>query len=114
MATRYRFGDNENAHFVTFSVVNWIAAFSREDYKEIVVESLRFCIEEKGLKLHAWVIMTNHIHLIISCKVGVKQADILRDFKKFTAKTIIKAIEENPKESRKDCLPAAGRDDMDV
>ncbi|OAQ42094.1 transposase [Pedobacter psychrophilus] len=104
MATRYRFGDNENAHFVTFAVVHWIDVFSREDYKEILVESLRFCIKEKGLNVYAWVIMTNHVNLIIACKEGFKQADVLRDLKKFTAKTIIKAIEENSKESRKDWM----------
>lgn len=104
MATRYRFGDNENAHFVTFAVVYWIDVFSRETYKEILLESLRFCMREKGLNLHAWVIMTNHVHLIISCKEGFKQADALRDLKKFTAKTIIKAIEENHQESRKEWM----------
>lgn len=104
MSTRYRFGDNENAHFVTFAVVNWIDVFSREAYKEILVESLKFCINEKGLKLHAWVIMSNHVHLIISCKEGFKQSDVLRDLKKFTAKTMIKAMEENPLESRKDWM----------
>ena len=104
MATRYRFGDNENPHFVTFATVNWIDVFSRERYKEIVVESLKFCIEKKGLVVHAWVIMTNHIHLIISCTEGFKQADVLRDFKKFTAKTIIEEIEKNEEESRKDWM----------
>ncbi len=104
MATRYRFGDQDQAHFVTFAVVNWIDIFSREIYKEILVESLRFCISQKGLNLHAWVIMTNHVHLIMSCKEGFKQADVLRDLKKFTAKTIIKTIEESKKESRKDWL----------
>ncbi len=48
--------------------------------------------------------MTNHIHLIISCKACFKQADGLRDMKKFTAKRIIKAIAENIKESRTDWL----------
>ncbi len=42
MATRHRFGDNENPHFVTFSNINWIDVFSREDYKTIIIESLRF------------------------------------------------------------------------
>lgn len=29
MATRYRFGDSEFAHFITFAVINWIDALSR-------------------------------------------------------------------------------------
>lgn len=104
MATRYRFGDQSNAHFVTFAVVNWIDVFSRECYKEILVESLKYCINEKGLLVHAWVIMSNHVHLIISCKEGFQPADVLRDLKKFTAKTIIKNIEEHPQESRKEWM----------
>ena len=104
MATRYKFGNDEYAHFITLSVVNWIDIFSRECYKKIIIESLKYCIMEKGLILHAWVIMSNHVHLIISAKEGQKQADLVRDFKKFTSKTIIKAIEENIQESRKDWM----------
>ncbi|TCO18260.1 hypothetical protein EV200_11266, partial [Pedobacter psychrotolerans] len=49
MATKYRFGDSSIPHFITLAVVNWIDVFSRECYKEIIVESLKFCITEKGL-----------------------------------------------------------------
>ncbi len=104
MATRYRFGNNEYAHFVTLSVINWIDVFSRELYKEVIVESLKYCIREKGLVLHAWVVMSNHLHLIISSREGFVQSDIMRDFKKYTSRTIIKAIEENVQESRKEWL----------
>ncbi|MXV51934.1 transposase [Pedobacter sp. HMF7647] len=104
MATRYRFGDNTRVHFITCTVVNWIDVFSRECYKEILVESLRFCTNEKGLRLHAWVIMSNHVHLIISAKEGFELAAIVRDFKKYTSRMIIAAVEENVQESRKDWL----------
>jgi REP element-mobilizing transposase RayT len=104
MSTKYKVGDNELAHFVTFSVVNWIDALTRTTYKEIIIESLQYCIKEKGLVLHAWVIMSNHVHLIISAKPGYLIGNILRDLKKFTCRQIIKAIQENPKESRKEWM----------
>jgi REP element-mobilizing transposase RayT len=104
MATRYHFGDNEKPHFITFSVINWIDVFTRESYTQILLDSLRFCIEKKGLRLHAWVIMSNHVHLIASAKEGFKLADIMRDMKKFTSQRIIAAIIENEQESRKDWL----------
>ncbi|MHB8207474.1 transposase [Mucilaginibacter sp.] len=104
MATRYHFGDNERPHFITFSVVNWIDVFTRESYTQMLLDSLRFCIEKKGLRLHAWVIMSNHVHLIASAKEGFKLADIMRDMKKFTSQRIIAAITENAQESRKDWL----------
>jgi REP element-mobilizing transposase RayT len=104
MASRYKFGDSTKPHFITFSVINWIDVFTRETYKGILVESLAFCIAEKGLILHAWVIMSNHVHLILSAREGFKPAAIIRDRKKYTSKMIIAAIETNIHESRKEWI----------
>ena len=103
MSSKYKVADSTIPHFVTFSVVGWIDAFSREHYKEIMIESLQYCAEHKGLSLHAWVIMTNHAHLVISSK-SAKLEELVRDIKKFTSKQIIKAISENPQESRKEWM----------
>jgi hypothetical protein len=46
---RYRFGDSQYPHFITFAVVNWIDALSRPLYKDIVVDRLKYCQQEKGL-----------------------------------------------------------------
>ncbi len=103
MSSKYKVADSTIPHFVTFSVVGWVDVFSREQYKEVVVESLRYCMDHKGLTLHAWVIMTNHVHLIISSKTA-KLEELVRDIKKFTSKQIIHAIRENPEESRKEWM----------
>ena len=103
MSSKYKVGEDAIAHFVTFSVVGWIDVFSREQYKELFVESLKYCQVHKGLVLHAWVIMTNHVHLIISSKEN-KLEYIVRDLKKYTSKQILKAIEENNSESRKEWM----------
>ena len=103
MSSKYKPGENAIPHFVTFSVVGWIDVFSREQYKELFVESLKYCQEHKDMLLHAWVIMTNHVHLIISSNNN-KIEDIVRDQKKYTSKKIIKAIQENNTESRKDWM----------
>ena len=101
MATRYKFKDSSIPHFITFAVVNWIDVFSRECYKEIIVESLQFCIAKKGLNLHAWIIMSNHVHLIASAREDAELANIIRDLKKYTSKMIVAYIEANIQESRK-------------
>jgi putative transposase len=103
MSSKYKVGEDAIAHFVTFSVIGWIDVFSRESYKEIFINSLKYCQENKGLKLHAWVIMTNHVHLIMSSNTN-KIEDIVRDLKKYTSKKIIAAIQENPIESRKEWM----------
>ena len=100
----YKFRNPEGIYFVTFAVVEWVDVFTRSVYSDIVVESLDFCINEKGLRLHAWCIMSNHIHLIISAEEGFKLSDILRDLKKYTSVRILKTLEENTKESRRNWM----------
>jgi len=103
MSSKYKVGDDAIAHFISFSVVGWIDVFSREGYKEILINSLKYCQENKGLKLHAWVIMTNHVHLIVSSDTN-KIEWLVRDIKKYSSKQIIAAIRENSMESRKEWM----------
>jgi REP element-mobilizing transposase RayT len=103
MSTKYKVGEDAIPHFVTLSVVGWIDVFSREQYKELFIESLKYCQDKKGLVLHAWVVMTNHVHLIISSNEN-KLEHIVRDLKKYTSKQILKAIQESNIESRKEWM----------
>jgi REP element-mobilizing transposase RayT len=104
VSSRYKVHDDQVPHFVTMTVVNWIDALSRPEYKDIVLDSLQYCIEKKGLVLYAWVIMSNHLHLIVSATPGNKVGDIVRDFKKYTSKKLLEAIAGNSSESRKEWL----------
>ena len=99
----YKIRDKEGIHFITFAVTEWVDVFTRREYRDIVLDSIKHCQKEKGLVLHAWCLMSNHVHLVVSAKNN-DTSDILRDFKKFTSKQIIKAIEENPGESRKEWM----------
>ena len=75
----YKIRNQAAIHFITFAVVEWVDVFTRKDYRDIVLESLKHCQAEKGLLLHCWCIMSNHLHLIISAKNN-DLSDILRDF----------------------------------
>ncbi|MFN0032685.1 MAG: transposase [Flavobacteriales bacterium] len=63
------------------------------------MDSLNYCIDQKGLVVHAWDLMTNHAHLLIDT-TGEPLEDIVRDFKRHTSKAITHAIENNIQESR--------------
>jgi putative transposase len=102
MAFARRIQNPEGLYFITFATVQWIDVFTRSTYIDIVLDSLRYCQKEKGLRVHAWCIMSNHVHLMISTKFGSNPSDILRDFKKFTSKQIIAVIEDKEQpESRR-------------
>lgn len=104
MAYIYRIYNQQGVYFITCTITQWVDVFTRKDYADIIVGSLKYCRAEKGLEIFAWVIMSNHIHLIISCKDGYQLSDILRDFKKYTASQVVNAIEQTPRESRKNWL----------
>ena len=104
MSTKYRILDDQVPHFLTLTIVEWIDLFSRQVYKDIFMDSLRFCIKNKGLVLHAFVLMTNHIHLIATSKEGTKLTNVIRDLKRFTADNFYKTIKSEPSESRRNWL----------
>ena len=92
---------NQNSlHYVTLTVVGWIDVFTRDQYRKILIDSIVFCQKEKGLIINAYVIMSNHIHLLCYVNIPNTLSDCLRDLKKFTSKSIIEAIKSNPSESR--------------
>jgi len=90
-------------HFITFAVVGWVDVFTRKEYRDVVLDSIRYCQDHKGLFMHCWCIMSNHLHLTCSAKKH-DLSGILRDFKKYTSKKIIEAIDTHPKESRKEWM----------
>lgn len=98
------YGVLEELYFVTSTVVDWIDIFTRPKYKHIILESLAYCQQKKGLKIYAWVLMSNHLHMIVSSATEASVSDILRDFKKFTSKRILTELEIDPQESRREWM----------
>ena len=102
MKEGYIIRDQSAPHFITTTVVDWIAVFTRQQYKDILISSLDYSIKNKGLIVFAYVIMSNHIHLIVQAKDN-NLSDLIRDFKKFTARSILKEI-KNSNESRREWM----------
>ena len=98
----YQIRDQNLPHFITATVVDWVDVFTRKNYKDIIVECLEFCIKNKSMILYGYVIMSNHIHMIVQSENG-KLSDLLRDFKKFTTSKIIETIKSEP-ESRREWM----------
>jgi putative transposase len=100
MAFAYVVRDQGAVYFVTFTVHQWVDVFTRQVYIDELITSLAYCQNHKGLEIFAWVVMTNHLHLIVRAQKD-NLSDIIRDFKKHTAKKIYTCIQNNPIESRK-------------
>lgn len=103
MSRKYKFGEATGAYFISFATVNWIDVFTRNDYFECITASLNYCRHHKGMEIYGYCIMPSHIHLIFRSSFD-DPSGLIRDFKGFTSRNVLKMIEENQQESRKEWM----------
>ena len=94
MRSRYKIAELNSPHFIACTTVGWLPVFTRQKYFEIIMASLTFCRQAKGLRLHAYVILDNHLHLAVSSD---SLSQVIRDFKRHTAKQILAAAQQDNK-----------------
>ncbi len=97
----YKFIDGVYVYFVTFTIVDWLPVLIDPEPIEIINNSLRFCIDNKHLRIHAYVIMPNHVHLIVSDADfnNERLGGTLTDFRKFTGNGLADYIDANLSET---------------
>ena len=102
MSEKYKFHDPEGLYFLSPTIIHWIDLFTRKEFRYIIIDALKYCQENKGLIVHAYCLMPSHLHLIVSSN-GEPLEAIIRDFKKYTSREIIKTLNQI-NESRRDWL----------
>ena len=102
MPFAYQIHKQDAAYFLTMTAVEWVEVLSRREAKQLICDSLNHCIEQKGLEVFAYVIMSNHLHLVVRARQG-NLSDIVRDFKKYTSSALIRMLRQ-PGESRREWL----------
>ena len=73
---------------MTMTVVEWIDHFTRVTQKQLIVDALKYCQENKGLNIFGWCLMPSHFHLIANTKIPFDLDDVVRDFKRHTSKIV--------------------------
>ncbi|MEO6884465.1 MAG: transposase [Bacteroidia bacterium] len=102
MTIGYQIKEQDQLYFITLQVVKWVDIFTRQCYRDIIITNLAYCQKNKELQVYAWVIMSNHIHLLVRSQKE-ELSSILRDFKSYTSKKIIEEI-NSCNESRKEWM----------
>ncbi len=104
MSSKYKFVNRDGVYFVTATIVEWVTIFTRNENRDILLDSFRFCQQNQGIKIYGCVLMTNHFHLICSTTDDKGIGMVMRNIKSFTARKLINAIIKNPMESRREWL----------
>lgn len=89
--SRYQIVDPRLPHFVTCTVLSWLPVFTRPETVGILLDSLRF-LQKEGLKIYAWVILENHLHLIVQAE---NLPEMMLRFKRHTAKSCLDYLKKN-------------------
>ena len=83
--------------FFTASIQQHFHLLKDDRYKDIIISSLKFLVDDKRIDLSAFVIMSNHAHIIWQPLQHYSLTDIQASFMRHTAKQILKKLEtENP------------------
>ncbi|TND08409.1 MAG: hypothetical protein FD123_2205 [Bacteroidetes bacterium] len=104
---RYRVSNPESTYFLTLTIKGHCQVFGREKYCSAAIDSLRYCIDEKGLRVYAWVLMPDHLHIIAKAENG-NLPSIIRSFKVNTTKHIISGLKHDNEEWEKEMLRIFG------
>ncbi len=72
-------------NFFTSTILNWKHLLSADHRKEIIIGSFKHLIEQGRINLYGFVVMPNHIHMLLTMCEGELFSAFQRDFGKFTA-----------------------------
>ncbi|MGB5238469.1 MAG: transposase [Flavobacteriaceae bacterium] len=103
MSRNYKFHNPTAAYFISFATVYWIDLFTREKYFSILEKSITYCREKKDMEVYAYCFMPSHVHMIFRSVIG-DPSGLIRDFKGYSSRRLLKGIEENSLESRRKWL----------
>jgi REP-associated tyrosine transposase len=88
--SRYKIYKPTQPHFITCTILHWIPIFTRTETTQIIFDSLNYLQRSDNLKIYAYVILENHLHLIVSSDDLAKS---IHKFKAHTAKEILKLLQ---------------------
>jgi REP element-mobilizing transposase RayT len=84
--------------FFTATILEWKPLLKQDKYKDIIIGSLRFLVQQNRVKVYSFVIMSNYIHLIWQIQRDIQRENVQRNFLKYTAQKIKFDLLENDKE----------------
>jgi putative transposase len=103
MSSKYKFRDQAKLYFVTCTVVYWLDPFIRNEYRNVLLDGIKYCQKKKGLEIYGWCLMTSHLHMIIGSQ-GEKMDNIMQSFKTNTSRKIKEMLKGSKDESRKEWM----------
>lgn len=89
--TRYKIYETEYPYFITSTINSWLPVFTRQDAADVIFDSWRYLQSEREFQLFAYVILENHLHMVVSAP---ELSSVVQSFKSYTARQLINLLKE--------------------
>ena len=84
-----------HAQFFTATILEWKLLLQNDNYKDIIIESMRFLVADKRVTIFSFVIMPNHLHIIWQINDRYEVHQVQQSFLKYTAQQIKFDLQKN-------------------
>ena len=89
----------DRIYFITFTIYKWISVFTDEKYFFLVYRWFDYMKDNYGNNVHGYVIMPNHIHLLLFIsKNSPNDSKLVQNAKRFLAYDIADYLKSDSKE----------------
>ena len=85
--------------FFTTTILEWRHILKADAIKEIIINSLKFLVDNKRVIVYSFVIMPNHVHIIWKIADNHTRSNVQRDFLKYTSQQIKFYLKKNNPEA---------------
>jgi putative transposase len=82
-------------HFFTATILEWKHLLKPDKFKDIIINSLQYLVQQNRVQVYSFVIMSNHIHIIWRMGNAEVKAKLQQSFTKFTAQKILQELRNN-------------------
>ncbi len=79
--------------FFTATIHRWLLLLKEDGYKDIIISTLKFLVDDNRIELSAFTIMSNHVHIIWQPLQHHTLSQIQASFMRQTAKQLLKHLQ---------------------
>lgn len=110
MATKNKLFQSNEIYFLTFTILDWQPVFTSDKYANLIYKWFDYMKDNYGNKVYGYVIMPNHVHLLL--KVTERSPlppRLIQNAKRFLAYQIVAYLERQSLQSfPRNCNEARG------
>jgi len=93
MAVRNKSFTPDRIYFITYTIYHWKVVFSEDKYFDLVYQWFDYMKCQYDNKIHGYVIMPNHLHLLLYVSLNSPELSaLIHNAKRFQAYEIIKYL----------------------